>query len=315
VARNRTARLAVLGSAQRSAPTPYSSRASSVLRRRAIAVALVVVSLALITVYFRESHGGRLHGIQGAGATVLRPFEIGATHVAQPFRDVYGYFSGLVHAKSRVGQLETELAQLRQRQVAALEAENDLSVLRKELHYKAPPAVQDLKRVNTSVIAQPVNPFDQTIIISAGANDGVRAGNPVLDPDGNLVGTVSLAYSTTAQVTLLTDESSAVGAKDPQTAAQGVVKDASGSSDALILERVSKAEKIREGDQVITSGFKVRPHLASLYPKGILIGWVSSVQQFDTDVYKRVQVKPYADFSNLQSVMVVLTPKGIRGLP
>jgi rod shape-determining protein MreC len=315
VARNRTARLAVLGSAQRSAPTPYSSRASSVLRRRAIVVALVVVSLALITVYFRESNGGRLHGIQGAGATVLRPFEIGATHVAQPFRDVYGYFSSLVHAKSRAARLEKDLAQLRERQIASAVAVDENVRLRKITAYKAPPKVQDLRRVNTSVIAKPVNPFDQSIVVSAGVNDGVHAGNPVLDPDGNLVGTVSLANSTTALVTLLTDESSAVGAKDPQTAAKGVVKDASGSSDSLILERVSKTERIREGDQVITSGFKVSPQLSSLYPLGIPIGWVSSVQQFDTDVYKRVQVTPYADFSNLESVMVVLTPKGMRGLP
>lgn len=278
-------------------------------------VALVVVCLALITVYFRESDSGRLHGIQGVGATVLRPFEIGATHVAQPFRDVYGYFSDLVHAKSRAADLEKQLNALRQSQTSGLEAQHELGIIRRELHYKAPPDVQHLQRVNTAVIAQPVNPFDQSIVISAGANDGVRAGNPVLDPNGYLVGTVSLAYSQTALVTLLTDESSAVGAKDPQTAAQGVVKDASGGSDSLILERVSKAEKIREGDQIITSGFKVRPNLSSLYPKGIPIGWVRSVQQFDTDVYKRVQVAPYANFSKLESVMVVLTPKGMRGLP
>jgi rod shape-determining protein MreC len=276
-------------------------------------VALVVVSLALITVYFRESDGGRLHGIQGAGATLLRPFEIGATHVAQPFRDVYGYFSGLVHAKSRVGQLEKEVAQLRQRQIASAVAVDENARLRKMLAYKAPPALQSLKRVNASVISRPLNPFDLSITISAGANDGVRQGNPVLDPDGYLIGTVSLAYSTTALVTLLADPSSAVGAKDPQTAAQGVIKAAAGNSDSLTLERVSKSERVREGDQVITSGFRYR-NLSSLYPLGIPIGWVSSVQQFDTDVYKRVQVTPYADFSS-QSVMVLLTPKGVRGLP
>src|SRR5206468_6312008 len=147
--------------------------------------------------------------------------------------------------------------QLRQHQIASAVAVDENAQLRKKLGYKAPPALQSLRRVNTTMIAQPINPFDQSIVISAGANDGVHAGNPVLDPDGNLVGTVSLANSTTALVTLLTDESSSVGAKDPQTAAQGVVKDASGSSNSLILERVSKTERIREGDQVSTSGYKV----------------------------------------------------------
>ena len=38
----------------------------------------MLLSLVLITVYFRESASGGLHGVQSTGATVLRPFEVGA---------------------------------------------------------------------------------------------------------------------------------------------------------------------------------------------------------------------------------------------
>ena len=56
----------------------------------------MLLSLLLITLSFREPTTGALHGVQSAGATVLRPFEVGAERIARPFRDTYGYFRGLV---------------------------------------------------------------------------------------------------------------------------------------------------------------------------------------------------------------------------
>ena len=74
-----------------------------------MAGALVLLSIVLITIYFRESSGGGLHGVQSTGAAVLRPFEVGAERVAAPFRDAYDWFAGLVHAKSENARLRTEV--------------------------------------------------------------------------------------------------------------------------------------------------------------------------------------------------------------
>ena len=60
---------------------------------------LVVLSLALLSVYFRESNDGPLHGAQDVGATAMRPFQVGAERVARPFRDLYGWFDGMLTAK------------------------------------------------------------------------------------------------------------------------------------------------------------------------------------------------------------------------
>ena len=84
--RNRNARIAVLGHQLLApGPTGSSSRSSTAVKRRIVAGVLVLLSLVLITVYFRESAGGGLHGVQGAGATVLRPFEVASDRVARPF--------------------------------------------------------------------------------------------------------------------------------------------------------------------------------------------------------------------------------------
>ena len=87
-------------SVQRSKPTPYPSKARSTLIRRAIVIVLVFVALALITISFRSPTSGALHGVQSAGSTALRPFQVAATRVAQPFRDAYDYVDSLANAKA-----------------------------------------------------------------------------------------------------------------------------------------------------------------------------------------------------------------------
>ena len=65
-------------------PTGSSSRSATAVKRRLVAGVLVLLSLVLITVYFREPASGGLHSVQSTGATVLRPFEVGANRIAAP---------------------------------------------------------------------------------------------------------------------------------------------------------------------------------------------------------------------------------------
>ena len=103
---------AIGSSAQRSTSTP-SVRANAVMRRRIVVGILCVLSLALVTVYFRESDSGFLHGLQSTGASVLRPFEVAADRVASPFEDASSWFGGLLHAKSDNKKLRKEVDELR----------------------------------------------------------------------------------------------------------------------------------------------------------------------------------------------------------
>ena len=90
-----------------------STSARSATRRRVVVGILVVLSLALLSVYFRESSDGPLHGAQDVGATAIRPFQVGAERVARPFRDLYGWFDGLLIAKDENERLVKENARLR----------------------------------------------------------------------------------------------------------------------------------------------------------------------------------------------------------
>jgi rod shape-determining protein MreC len=318
VPRNRNARAAVLASVHRAASPPYPSRTGAALRRRAVAVVLVLVSLALITVYFRESDSGALHGVQDTGSSVLRPFEVGAERVARPFQDAYGYFADLVHAKSRADRLQRELAALRQQRIAnGLAAEQNRD-LRRILRYEGRPAFPDgYRAIATEIISQPPSQYDEQVVIGAGTSAGVEKDSPVVDRSGNLVGTVSLVFTRTARVTLVTDESSFVSALDAtsrgrdRSRARGMVQHAHGTGNTLALGQVTKDEVVNVGDTIVTAGWRFG-QLSSLYPPGIPIGRVTSVGQIDTDLYKRIQVEPFADVSSLSSV-VVLVEKGRGG--
>jgi rod shape-determining protein MreC len=313
VPRNRSARVAVLGSpARRTATSSYSSRVSSTLKRRIVLGILVVLSLALITVYFRESSGGTLHGVQGAGASVLRPFEVGAERVAAPFRDAYGWFHGLVTARSENGRLRTEVDKLRQEVIQNNTAAQENKTLRAQLGYvDGPRFPADFAAINARVLARSPGEFEQQIVISAGSSDGVRLHAPVVTADG-LVGNVTLVTSNASRVTLLTDESSAVAAVDLQTKAVGIVRHGSGGG--LILDRVSKDQVLNNGDTIVTAGTQAGA-LPDLYPRGIQIGKVTSVGQSDTDLYKQIQISAFVRFGSLDSVVVLKSLKPTPSIP
>ena len=73
---------------------------------------LAVLSLALLSVYFREANDGPLHGAQDVGATAIRPFQVGAERVARPFRDLYGWFDGMLTRRTRTRSCAQENARL-----------------------------------------------------------------------------------------------------------------------------------------------------------------------------------------------------------
>src|SRR6185312_4066158 len=108
----------------------------------------------LITISFRQPTGGVLHRVEAAGATVLRPFEVAAERVARPFRDVYGYFAGLVHVKQENSRLKQEVNQLRQQALQGESAQQQNRDLRAQLHFIDSPLFPgDYSAVNTRIIS------------------------------------------------------------------------------------------------------------------------------------------------------------------
>ena len=273
--------------------------------RRLIVVGLVIVALALITIAFRSPTSGALHSVQGAGSTVLRPFQIAATRIAQPFRDAYDYVDGLANARADLKRQKEIDRQLRAKDLQRAAEAARYPALVKLLHFEQNPTFpNDFSTVNTAVISPPGGPFAHSIVIEAGSSSGVRLDDPVVSGDG-LVGIVSNVSPSTAKVTLLTDPNSFVAARDVDTQVRGMLH--TGTSGTLILDQVQKQFRVKKGDKLLTAGTHSARY-PDLYPYGIPIGTVTSVNATDTAIFLQVQVQPFADLGSLDAV-AVLVPK------
>ena len=305
--RQRTARLPLLSSPVR-APEGVRPRSGAPVRARIVALALVLVSLALITLYFRESSAGVLHEAQRIGASALAPFEVAAERVARPFRDARGYVSDVFRAKSENARLRKEVETLRQQAIQNSLAAEENEKLRAQLEFvEGPHFPAEFGRVSTRVIQRPVSVYNQSIFIAAGFNHGVRKNDPVVTEEG-LVGIVTEAMSKVAKVRLITDQQNAVAARIRESGASGVVRHGPSETAPLILDRVPREELVREGDTIVTAGWRTG-RWPSLYPRGILIGKVTAVSRRDVDPYTRIQVTPFVDFDALDEVIVLTARK------
>jgi len=290
VPRNRTVRVAVLGSSVQRAATPgYTSNRSGAVKRRIVVAGLVLLSFVLITLSFRSS---ALDGVQGTAAGVLRPFEVGADRVARPFRDAAGWVHGLADAKSQNAALRKQNEQLLQQLIRSESALKENAYLKQALDYHAAPTEANFARVNAEVLTNPQNALEQTLTIAAGSDDGVAAGDVVRTPEG-LVGVVDRAYPSVA--------------RDPTSV--GIVSSGNGNN-TLVLDNVQKSSYVGVGDVVMTAGTLGSDALPSMFPRGIPIGVVTSETDNDIDPYHSIQLRPFVDFSSVQSVIVLIPNKG-----
>lgn len=268
------------------------------LWRRLLVAGLVILSLAVFTLFFREQAGGALHGAQKAGASVLQPLESGVSKVIKPFRDAWNWVGGLFSARSENKRLRTELDGLRKVTTNQLEIQQENAQLRGLLKItKDPVYPSGVTFVPARVIARSTDVWYSTVTINAGSSQGVAVYDAVVNPSG-LVGRVTEVGSNTAEVTLITDQSSWVDAEVLPGGAQG---SAHGSvTGDISLEYVDKTASLKVGQIVATSGLN-----KSIFIRGIPIGVVENVGKQDVEVYQTVTVKPFVNARQLDYVMVV----------
>ena len=92
---------------------------------------------------------------------------------------------------------------------------------------------------------------------------GVSDDDPVVDADG-LVGKVTQVTPVVSQVTLITDQSSAVAARDQQASVYGIIQAKVGDPQSLVLQDLAANANVQQGDYIVTAG-TVSPSDPSLF--------------------------------------------------
>ena len=263
---------------------------------------LLLLSVVLLTAYFRESDSGIAHSVQGAVLTVVSPLQSGTATATKPFRDAWNWVGDLFSAKSENKSLKREVQQLRAGLAEELTTQAENDQLRAMLQFRKDHVFpKGITMVTARVINRSTSAWYSAALINAGSGDGVQVNDPVVNGQG-LVGRVTQVYANSAQVMLVTDQQSAVDAMiepgDATGNGQGIV---TGSvTGDVTLNYVDKNEKVEVGQDVVTSGRN-----GSIFERGIPIGNVESVSSQEVEVYQSVAVKPFVDFRRLDLVMVV----------
>jgi rod shape-determining protein MreC len=275
-----------------------------VLRRRIVVAVLLLLCVALLTAYFRESDSGVAHSVQSGVMTVVSPLQSGTATATKPFRDAWNWVGDLFTAKSQNKALRTEVQQLRAGLAQELTTQDENVQLRALLDYqrsKVFPAGAQM--VTARVIDRSTSAWYSTATINAGSSDGVSVDDPVVAPSAGpagegLVGRVIQVTANASQVMLVTDQESFVDSMVEPGGAQGIL---GGSvTGDVTLNYVDKSEKVKVGQFVVTSGRN-----GSIFVKGIPIGRVESVGSQEVELYQSIAVKPSVDFRKLDIVAVI----------
>jgi rod shape-determining protein MreC len=286
-----------------------------VRRRRAVLALLVVVSLILLTAYFGESTGSPLHAVQRGVIQVLSPVQEGASRALKPVRDLFGWVGDTFHARSQRDQLRKQYDALLKQVVdeKALTSENaqltKLVALDRSYGLDA-----YTKKTGRIIIRSPNNLFRDTIEVDLGSDDGVRIGQAVI-ADNGLVGHVSDVAPGVCVVTLVTDQSSAVGAKvlDRSNGGDdGLLVPSVGDPTDLLLQLLPRTAPVAAGQIVVTSGSRSSA-LQSLYPPDIPIGTVRTASPAELQSSQQVHVSPVVDLRHLDFVQILTGGGGAGG--
>jgi rod shape-determining protein MreC len=258
---------------------------------------VVLLQVLLLAVQIKRDSQGRLIRVWTVGA--VSPFERAGAHGVSHIRDTWNHYFALQNTSRENEQLKRENGalklQITQLQSKAGEADRLAALL------KFRQTNVDVPMVSARVIGGSADSASQTIYLDRGERDGIRRNMGVITPDG-VVGKVIEAYKDTAQVLLLTDKDSGVGAMLVESRLQGPV---GGTGEPLlIMKYIPNDDNVNSGERVVTSG------MDRIFPRDLPVGTIAEIKAGNP--FKQLRVKPAASLERLEEVFVLLTMKPLE---
>ena len=269
-----------------------------IARHRPVFILAAVLLAQLLLLSLQITRNGDVRLIRVWAVDAIDPFQRSLRGITDISLGAWRTYRSLLRAQQENQELHTQLVSA-QSQIQQLSEQGAESLrLRALLEFKNQLPFQT---VAAEVIASSPGENSNAIFIGKGADEGLTSDLAVITPEG-VVGKTIAVFSHSSQVLLLTDPSSGVGVMLEKTRVQGVLK---GDSQNLCLVRyIMNEEPVSFGEAVLTSG------LDQIYPKGLRVG--SVVETSAGNIYKNVEVRPAADLSRLETVLVVLKPNSAQ---
>lgn len=230
--------------------------------------------------------------------TLLTPFRSATSTLV---REVERYYDYMFKYES----LQAENEALKQQIIAMEEDVRSADALQREnerLHQLLglTEEHEDWQRASAYIISWEDSSWKSAFTIGKGTNSGIHEGQVAITEYGQVVGLVTAAGPNWATVTTVLDSALGISATVASTGYNGVVEGglATGSQGLLRMNYLPTDSVLRNNDQVLTTG-------STVYPRGLLIGYITDADFDQTGVAKYALLKPAADLDDLEQVFII----------
>jgi len=161
-----------------------------------------------------------------------------------------------------------------------------------------PKVVEQYQFKMAKVINNSTRRANNFITINKGSKDGIKPGMGVIGT-GGIIGKVKVCSDNFSTVTSLLHSDMLVSSQIKRNGAFCSTKWNGKDARTSNLLYLPKHVKILKGDTVVTSGFN------SVYPPGVIIGFVKDVKLKSLETYYDVEIELSTDFNRLSYVYVI----------
>ncbi|MEO5331999.1 MAG: rod shape-determining protein MreC [Magnetococcus sp. YQC-5] len=266
---------------------------------RNIIAVFITMMMALILLLMTHRPGmSERSTLQEAILQIAAPLQAFVLRPIATMEHFHSRVTELMHLDRENRMFKAELERLRPLGTRLEELERENQRLKSFLQMRPDP---EFRALVVQVVGDSSSAFSRSFILNAGRQDGVIVNAPVVVPEG-LVGRVVRASSSASLVLSLLDLNSRVPVLIQRSRARAILAGQNGR--LLSLEYLPKDADIKIGDQVITSG------TGGIFPKGLLVGRVVSLETGDEGLFKQAMVQPMVDFDRVEEAHLLLSQQG-----
>lgn len=259
-----------------------------------IGIAITAVLL-VVLVFLSNVKTGSFSYVENVLTSIVMPIQNGYTYLKNKISGNSSFFANMEELKKENGELRDQNSKLSQelRELEVMKAENEtlkeyLGLTQKYTDYKTVPAY---------IISKDVSNYSSTFILNAGKRDGIEENMTVIS-DAGLVGYIISVTDGTSKVQTIIDSSSSVTAHLAHSE-DSIVCKGSLNSGRLKATYIPTGADLSEGDKIQTSG------MGGVYPKGITIGTVQSIENTLNILDRYAWIEPAVDFEKIETVLII----------
>lgn len=152
-----------------------------------------------------------------------------------------------------------------------------------------------LPLIPAAVVSKSLSLTQHTITLNAGLKDSVKPGMPVINYSG-MIGIVHSSSDDFSIVRTLKNVDLKLTVKNERSRIHGIMK---WDGEEFIIVNIPKTFDFEIGDRIITS------ELSSIVPVPLPVGLVEEIDDVETEVFKRVKVKPFVDLLSVENLFIV----------